>query len=364
MLRPMTTAWFATKGSGTNESHRIEALVSGLQNTAALPFDHTAKAGSFFQLWKAIARLRPALLVMEGTGIAGGLACMLARLLLGTRYVVGSGDAVGPFLSALHPMGTPVFAAYERLLCRLASGYIGWTPYLCGRAMAFGCRRVVTAPGWVIGAGPRAGAREELRARWGIPPDALVVGIVGSLKWNPRHRWCYGMDLIGTVRKLRRTDLCALVVGDGSGIEYLRQAAGDALGRTIFLPGPVELDEVMSALAAMDVGSLPQSVDGVGAYRYTTKLAEYAASGLPVITNRIPVAYDLGESWMWRLGGDSPWDPGYRRELQGFLEALSPEAVLAKRPSLQLLHDLFSKEIQVKRVSAFLQDLLIADQNP
>lgn len=354
----MTLAWFATKGTGTNEAKRIGDLLSGVPGTFELPFDRGSKAHSFFRLWKAMCHHRPTVVVMEGTGLAGGLACILGRILLGIRYVVSSGDAVGPFLSALHPVGTPVFAAYEQILTRLASGFIGWTPYLAGRAMAFGCRRVVTAPGWVIGAQAQDGARADFRARWGIPQGALVVGLAGSLAWNPRHRWCYGMDLVETVRVLKRPDLCVLIVGSGDGLEQLRRAAGDRLGKSIFLPGAVVLDEVMSALAAMDIGSLPQSVDGVGSYRYTTKLAEYAASQLPVITNRIPMAYDLGAGWMWRLGGSSPWDPLYRDELLKLLASLDTEIVRVKRAAIPALERLFDRNAQKERVSAFLRDIM------
>ncbi len=69
---------------------------------------------------------------MEGTGIAGGLACLLAAIVKGHAYVVSSGDAVGPFIAVhVRCLGWP-FAVYERLLCRFSSGFIGWTPYLVG----------------------------------------------------------------------------------------------------------------------------------------------------------------------------------------------------------------------------------------
>jgi hypothetical protein len=71
--------------------------------------------------------------VMEGTG----LAVMIGRLLRGVPYLVSSGDAVGPFIATQWPLFEPVFLAYERLLCRWSAGFIGWTPYLTGRAL--GC---------------------------------------------------------------------------------------------------------------------------------------------------------------------------------------------------------------------------------
>ena len=52
-------------------------------------------------------------------------------------------------------------------------------------------------------------------------------------------------------------------------------------------------EEVVDYLAAFDLASLPQSVDRVGSFRYSTKLCEYLAVGLPIITGQIPAAYDL-----------------------------------------------------------------------
>jgi hypothetical protein len=53
---------------------------------------------SFLSLFLILWRERPDLLVMEGTGIAGGVACLAARAIWGQKYIVSSGDAVGPFV--------------------------------------------------------------------------------------------------------------------------------------------------------------------------------------------------------------------------------------------------------------------------
>ena len=91
---------------------------------------------------------RPDLIVMEGTGTAGGLVLLAIRALLGIPYVVSSGDAVGPFLR-LHSRALGVLGAvYERVLCRSCAGFVGWTPYLAGRALTLGAPRAMTAPGW------------------------------------------------------------------------------------------------------------------------------------------------------------------------------------------------------------------------
>ena len=355
----MKIAWFATKGSGSNEAQRMQALLSQLPGLVELPFDKADKRRSFFRLRTAIKSEKPDLIVMEGTGVAGGVACLLARMILGIRYVVSSGDAVGPFVRALHPIAGILFEIYERLLCRFSAGFIGWTPYLCGRAMTFGARKTVTAEGWVIGSAGAPVPRGAIRSAWGVPPDAIVVGLVGSLVWNPRLQWCYGLDLVRAARSVDRPDLCVVIVGEGDGLPHLKQVAGALLGRRIFLPGPVPLGEVMPALQAMDVGSLPQSVDGVGAYRYTTKLPEYLATRLPVITNQIPASYDLGLAWMWRLPGDSPWDKRYQGALEELLRGLDTKMIKEKADQIPVAGETcFSKDRQCARVAAFIRELL------
>jgi len=354
----MKIAWFATKGSGSNEALRMQSLLSRLPGTVELPFDKADKRRSFVRLWKAVKSASPDLLVMEGTGIAGGAACLLARVILGIPYVFSSGDAVGPFVRAWNPVAGIFFEAYERLLCRCCAGFIGWTPYLCGRALAFGARKAVTAEGWVIGETGGGPSRSAIRSRWGIPADAMVVGIVGSLVWNPRLLWCYGLDLVRAARNVDRPDLCVVVVGDGDGLSHLRQFAGDLLGRRVFLPGPVPLEEVMPVLRAMDVGSLPQSVDGVGAYRYTTKLPEYLEARLPVITGQTPASYDLGTDWMWRLPGSVPWGNRYQSALEDLLRHLAPAMIAEKFACLPPAESCFSHDRQCARVAAFIRELM------
>lgn len=85
--------------------------------------------------------------------------------------------------------------------------------------------------------------------------------------------------------------------------------------------------DVPDYLAAMDVASLPQNVDGVGSFRYTTKLSEYLAAGLPVITGQIPLAYDVGGGWLWRLPGAALWDERYVSALADVMRRLTADVV-------------------------------------
>src|SRR5262249_44317537 len=159
-----------------------------------------------------------------------------------------------------------------------ASGFIGWTPYLVGRALTLGCPRAITAAGWALhpkSSEEMAASRTRLRRQLGIANETIVVGIVGSLAWNDRVGFCYGSELLRAISRSSRADIAVLVVGEGAGLDRLRELAGDDLARRIFLTGSVPAHEVLCSMAAMDVASLPQSVDGVGSFRYTTKVSEY-----------------------------------------------------------------------------------------
>lgn len=350
----------ATKGAGSNEEDRLRALLSR-HAVDVFPFDRRRKFRSFVEIVRLLKSRRYDLAVMEGTGLAGGLALIWSRLWRRCRYVVSSGDAVAPWVASIRPLLGPVFGAYERLLCRRAAGFIGWTPYLVGRALTFGAPRGVTAAGWAQH--PRsdeemARHRKRIRSELGIADATIVFGIVGSLAWNTRVGFCYGWELVSAIRRIKRDDVAVVVVGDGAGLERLRAAAGDDLSKRIHLTGGVPADRVLEMMAAFDVASLPQSVDGVGSFRYTTKVSEYVAARLPVITGRIPMAYDLDDGWMWRLPGDVPWGTRYVEELAALMSGMTWECVRRKRDRLPRVIEAFDRDAQVARVGAFIADIL------
>jgi len=349
-------AWFATKGSGTNEALRMEELLKDFPNAMELDFDKMAKWLSFKRLLRRIKQLKPNLLVMEGTGIAGGAACLLSWLFWGIPYVVSSGDAVGPFFRGEHPVLGWVFELYEWTLCRLCAGFIGWTPYLCGRAMTFGAPRAVTAEGWAQQGEAPPEARRTLRAKWGVPFEATIVGLIGNLAWNTRWNYCYGMELVEAARRSHSERCVCVIIGEGTGLQRLKERSRDIIGSKVFFPGPIPGDQVLAALSAFDGAVLPQSRDGVGMFRYTTKLSEYLASDLSIAINRIPVAYDLQVPNLSRLPGGAPWDPVFHQALAEWMDSLS--ATERSLPPASLDSRCFNRAVQRARVHAFISDLL------
>ncbi len=350
---------FATHGADHLDARRLEYLLEPLR-PEVYAFNYDRKLSSAIGLLRTVRSQRPELIVMEGTGIAGGAALLVIGALLRIPFVVSSGDAVGPYLRLRSPLAGLVGALYERLLCRRSAGFVGWTPYLAGRAMTFGARRAMTAPGWSAERGSSE-TREQLRRRLRIPPGALVVGLVGSLDWTDSVGYVYGLELVRAVRRVQRPEVVVCIVGDGSGRQRLAELAGEDLGDRVLLPGRVAPAEVADYLAAFDLASLSQSVDAVGSFRYSTKLSEYLAAGLPIISGQIPAAYDLDDGYFWRLPGPAPWSETYIGALAELLEGLT-EAELAERTAAARGAGAgpFDAAAQQRRVVAFLEDILAA----
>jgi hypothetical protein len=351
-------ACFATQGSGSNDEERIRCLLAPMR-PRVWPFTRAEKLGSCLEIVRRIGRERPSLVVMEGTGLAGGLGVLIGRLLFGVPFIVSSGDAVGPFLGMRHRVLQPAATIYERLLYVASAGFIGWTPYLVGRALTLGSPRAITAANWST-QGPVAETRAEMRARLGIADDAIVFGLLGALPWTHSRGYCYGLDLVRAVRRCSNGRVVVVVVGDGDGRARLAEEAGDCLGTRVLLPGAVPRADVPAWLSAFDVAALPQSTDAVGAFRYTTKLSEYLAAGLPVVTGQVPFAYDLDDGWVWRLPGAGPWEDVYVDALARLMSDLDADDIArhAARVPRQLRE--FDGALQAARVTAFVTDVLEA----
>ena len=350
---------FSTLGSGSHEEDRVASLTAAPHlNRKVWPFDRAHKRRSAVALLRRLRRERPDLVVIEGTSIAAGAVVLAGRLFFSVPYVVSSGDAVGPFIRLIAPKLGPAGYLYEFVLYRFSAGFIGWTPYLAGRAMTMGAPRAMTAANWAPPQSSRPADRADVRRELGIPADAIVFGIVGSLNWSDRAGYCYGLELVRAVGRSARHDVHVVLVGDGDGLDRLQREAGAQLGVRAHFTGRVPREQLGRYFAAMDVASLPQSVDGVGAFRYTTKLSEYLAAGLPVVTGQLPYAYDLGGEWLWRLPGDAPWSETYVDALAALMTQLSREDVARRRESVPVDPPLFDERLQRERATAFLGDVL------
>ncbi|HEX2112352.1 MAG TPA: glycosyltransferase [Gaiellaceae bacterium] len=223
-------------------------------------------------------------------GFPAAIAAWLAR----SAVVVEVGDPQGALYRVLG-RGTGAVAAgaaIDRLVARHADALV-----VRGRGLADVLRpRVPWAeiPDGVDVDLFRPGVDGDVRSKLGIPANAFVVGLAGSLAWAPGAGIGYGWDVVECLAQVRDETVWGLVVGDGEGRSRLRERADElGVGRRLVLPGHVPHEDVPRYLCAMDVCVSTQTNDPVGHGRTTAKLPEYLACDRFVLATRVGAAAEV-----------------------------------------------------------------------
>ena len=153
----------------------------------------------------------------------------------------------------------------------------------------YGARRVVASPHFVDNDFFTAEAarllpqRDALRARWGIPADATVVGFVGKLLERKRPA-----DVLQAIARSGRRDVWAMFVGDGVLRQSLEREAAD-LGVPVRFVGFLNQSRIAEGYVAADVVALPSHQETWGLIAN-----EAMATGRPVlVSNNVGCAPDL-----------------------------------------------------------------------
>ena len=321
------------KGAGGNDELRARRLMDGFDADVSYHVvdRKLSYPASIKLLWKSVTSKPWDLIYAEGTGIIAGGNLILASLSRKQRYIVSGGDPVGGFFAVTKgPVAGSFFRFYEKLLYQASAGFVGWTPYLTGLAMHLGAPRGVTVEGSVATDVFRSYSVEEravAKKRFGLDPGHLVLGVAGSLKWTPRQQYSYGLELVETIKLLKRRDVSAMIVGDGDGrAELERRVPADLKQRVVFTGRISEMD-VVDALNAMNIGFITQTLDELGSYRLTTKLPEYLSTGLPVAMSPIPGFFDYVGEAGWSLPAHHPATREFHSECATWIDGLSWDEV-------------------------------------
>ena len=171
---------------------------------------------------------------------------------------------------------------------------------------------IVTPSAAILPAGtPR---EKVVEVEWGADTDRFRPGATGALRFTRPpgtlavfagafRSWHGAVHLVRAIRSLRaagRTDISAVLIGDGPELPRARTEAAGAEG--VVFTGAIPHDDMPAQLAAADVGVAPfdPAAHGplvLGFYWSPLKIFEYMAAGLPVVApavDRIPTLVGHG----------------------------------------------------------------------
>ncbi len=235
---------------------------------------------------------RPDLVYILNTAFPGALVGPLLSARHRIPYVLDTGDVVHEMAreAGLEPLWRlPILKAVESLALRRAHAVVVRGSRHQAHLQSLGLPRVHLLRDGYVDPGPvHPEAVEALRQRLGLRPGRFIVGVLGSLVFSPRLRICYGWDLVEALARLRDLPVDGLVIGDGNGLEWLRERAREAgvLERITFA-GRIPYADVQPALRLMDIALSTQTNNLPGQVRTTGKLPEYMAAGRFVLASRV-----------------------------------------------------------------------------
>ncbi|MHB2025439.1 MAG: glycosyltransferase [Elusimicrobiota bacterium] len=131
---------------------------------------------------------------------------------------------------------------------------------------------------------PDASARQRWRSVFGVSPEDVLVGYLGSYAfYHDSSRLILAADII---RQRGIRGIKVVMMGMGKDYHYCRNLAAKMglLDSTVVMNPGVPPDDVPAVLSALDIGTLPGSTDII----CPIKIPEYMAAGLPVLAPDYP----------------------------------------------------------------------------
>ncbi len=282
--------------AGSAGAARAHGLFEPLQDQGRVDYFYrdASKLVSLWHFFQQVNRLKPNLVYVIDTAISAAGAALLARFFRGIAFIVDTGDLGYELAESTETpgwVGRKIIGLVESSSLRSASAIVVRGTFHKEILDHSGFRNVHIIRDGIGAVQPDLKTVSQLRRTLGLE-GFLCVGMMGSIKMNPRTGLCYGWDLIEALALMDpQLPVRGLVVGDGDGLPALRQRA-EILGLKdrVHFAGRISYDQVSSYLGLMDVALSTQTNNRVGQVRTTGKLPEYMAAGCYIL------ATDVGEA--------------------------------------------------------------------
>ncbi len=236
-----------------------------------------------------LLRHHPATVYVLDMSYSGVIAGMLYALMSGARLVIDTGDAIGFLADSTGErgwLGRRLTHLLEEVSTRCADALVVRS-HFHREHLGRKARTVWAVPDGVDVDEFAPVNTADLRRRLGFG-DCVTVGFVGSITWNHRWQICYGWELVEALAHLRDLPVKGVVIGDGNGLEKLKQmAVAQGVADRMIFAGRVPYADLPEYLAGIDVCLSTQSNDLAGQVRTTGKLPLYLASGRYVLSTRV-----------------------------------------------------------------------------
>jgi glycosyltransferase involved in cell wall biosynthesis len=319
------------------------------------------KLYSILRFLKLLLRMRPAICYVLDMGYSGLVGAAAYRFISRCQIVVDTGDAIYELSrnsGGRGPFGLWLTKLLERLAFYISDQVVVRSHFHRDLLASQGIHATVIPDGvdtkqfW-----PRT--EGDMRRKWGLE-GFLIIGVLGTLVWNPRWQMCYGWELIDLLDRLRDYAVKGLIIGDGSGLPKLKTlSAARGLDDRIIFAGRIPYDDLPQYLNLMDVCLSTQTNDIAGQVRTTGKLPLYLACGRFVLASEVGEAARVLPPEMlvpYRGTRDSDYPDRLARRIRSLLKR--PELIWKPATSVAIAQTHFEYCTLTDRLRGTIHDLL------
>jgi glycosyltransferase involved in cell wall biosynthesis len=339
---------------------RARAFAKGLADTyqVAIAYRLPRKGLAISEFLRVLHRTQPDIVYVADPGYSGVIAAAIHAWNGRPRRVLDTGDAIAALAKSVGGrgrVGELLTLGLEQYALRSADTVVVRGTFHREILARQGIRSEVVQDGVDVEQFHPQPA-DRLRAEMGLD-GVTSVAIIGSTIWSERLKSCVGWELVELVRLFKDAPVKGVLIGDGSGISFLRERCRQyGIEDQMVFTGRVPHESLPKYLCAVDVCLSTQSNDLVGQVRTTAKLPLYMATGRYVLASRVGEASLVLPDEML-VDYEGVIDRSYPGRLAERLRALlaAPSRLRAGAALVPVARERFAYPVLTERVRALLR---------